>query len=297
MNAEGILVEKLFDRSVMSSFHGFWSVGVLVGSAVSALASHAGVDTRIQFAVEALVLRCGRRRNRAAANRGPGGHRRACAARLRAPDPARPGDRARRPLRRLRRAGRDRLVGVLYPQRARRVAERRIARGLCIRRGDGDGQTHGRPCDPQAGACPYRPSLRNVRVRRRHRGCAGARSRRRAPWLRATRDRRRRRRPARVRGRRPRGRPFPRAALPASRASPTRVASSHRGSSAASRRRRRSRRRSALSPLWWASLRWGQVCFARGNSPSRRASPSDSRHLTGPGQRCSLTSSFGACAR
>jgi fucose permease len=31
-------------------------VGVLVGSAVSALASHAGIDTRVQFAVEALVL-------------------------------------------------------------------------------------------------------------------------------------------------------------------------------------------------------------------------------------------------
>lgn len=56
MNAEGVLVEKLFGRSVMSSLHGFWSVGVLVGSAVSALASHAGIDTRLQFAVEALVL-------------------------------------------------------------------------------------------------------------------------------------------------------------------------------------------------------------------------------------------------
>jgi len=56
MNAEGVLVEKLFGRSVMSSFHGFWSVGVLIGSAVSALASHAGIDTRAQFAVEALML-------------------------------------------------------------------------------------------------------------------------------------------------------------------------------------------------------------------------------------------------
>jgi predicted MFS family arabinose efflux permease len=56
MNAEGVLVEKAFGRSVMSSFHGFWSVGVLVGSAVSALASHAGLDARPQFAVEALAL-------------------------------------------------------------------------------------------------------------------------------------------------------------------------------------------------------------------------------------------------
>ena len=56
MNAEGVLVEKLFGRSVMSSFHGFWSLGVLVGSAASALASHMGTDARLQFAVEAPAL-------------------------------------------------------------------------------------------------------------------------------------------------------------------------------------------------------------------------------------------------
>jgi len=56
MNAEGVLVEKVFGRSVMSSFHGFWSVGVLAGSAVSALSSHAGIGARPQFAVEALLL-------------------------------------------------------------------------------------------------------------------------------------------------------------------------------------------------------------------------------------------------
>jgi predicted MFS family arabinose efflux permease len=56
MNAEGVLVERLYGRSVMSSFHGFWSVGVLAGSALSALASHAGADVRLQFAVEAVAL-------------------------------------------------------------------------------------------------------------------------------------------------------------------------------------------------------------------------------------------------
>jgi predicted MFS family arabinose efflux permease len=58
MNAEGALVEKLLGRSVMSGFHGFWSVGVLAGSGLSALASHGGIDTRAQFAVEALCLAC-----------------------------------------------------------------------------------------------------------------------------------------------------------------------------------------------------------------------------------------------
>jgi predicted MFS family arabinose efflux permease len=56
MNAQGALVEKEFGRSVMSSFHGFWSFGVLAGSAGSALASHAGIDTRLQFVVVAIVL-------------------------------------------------------------------------------------------------------------------------------------------------------------------------------------------------------------------------------------------------
>jgi predicted MFS family arabinose efflux permease len=56
MNAQGALVEKTLRRSVMSSLHGFWSVGILVGSAVSALASHAGIDARLQFTIEAVTL-------------------------------------------------------------------------------------------------------------------------------------------------------------------------------------------------------------------------------------------------
>jgi predicted MFS family arabinose efflux permease len=56
MNAHGVLVENELGRSVMSSFHGFWSVGVLAGSAGSALASHAGLDTRVQFAIVSVVL-------------------------------------------------------------------------------------------------------------------------------------------------------------------------------------------------------------------------------------------------
>jgi predicted MFS family arabinose efflux permease len=56
MNAQGVLVEKELGRSVMSSFHGCWSAGVLAGSGVSAAASHAGVDARVQFAAVALAL-------------------------------------------------------------------------------------------------------------------------------------------------------------------------------------------------------------------------------------------------
>jgi hypothetical protein len=56
MNAQGVLVEKRFGRSVMSRFHGFWSAGVLTGSAGSALASRVGTDTRLQFGIVAAVL-------------------------------------------------------------------------------------------------------------------------------------------------------------------------------------------------------------------------------------------------
>jgi MFS family permease len=56
MNAQAALVERTFGRSVMSSFHGFWSIGLLFGSGGSALASHAAIDARLQFTVEAIVL-------------------------------------------------------------------------------------------------------------------------------------------------------------------------------------------------------------------------------------------------
>jgi MFS family permease len=56
MNTQGVMVEKALSTSVMSSLHGFWSVGVLVGSIASALAAHAGTGTRLQFAVTSLFL-------------------------------------------------------------------------------------------------------------------------------------------------------------------------------------------------------------------------------------------------
>jgi MFS family permease len=59
MNAQGVLVEKELGRSVMSSLHGFWSVGLLAGSVVSALASHAGADARLQFVVASILLGVG----------------------------------------------------------------------------------------------------------------------------------------------------------------------------------------------------------------------------------------------
>jgi MFS family permease len=56
MNAHAVLVEERYQRSVMSGFHGWWSVGGLVGSAVAAGAARAGVDARVHFAVTAAGL-------------------------------------------------------------------------------------------------------------------------------------------------------------------------------------------------------------------------------------------------
>jgi predicted MFS family arabinose efflux permease len=56
MNAHAVLVEERYGRSVMSSFHGFWSVGGLAGSAVAALAARQGIDGRIHFLITAVVL-------------------------------------------------------------------------------------------------------------------------------------------------------------------------------------------------------------------------------------------------
>lgn len=56
MNAQAVVIEERYGRSVMSSFHGFWSVGGLAGSAVAALAARAGLDARIHFLVTAVAL-------------------------------------------------------------------------------------------------------------------------------------------------------------------------------------------------------------------------------------------------
>ncbi|WP_213454434.1 MFS transporter [Rhizomonospora bruguierae] len=56
MNAQAVLVEKRYGRSVMSGLHGSWSLGGLVGSAVAAQAARAGLDARPHFLATAAVL-------------------------------------------------------------------------------------------------------------------------------------------------------------------------------------------------------------------------------------------------
>jgi MFS family permease len=56
MNANAVLVEERYERSVMSGFHGWWSVGGLAGSALAVLAAQAGLGAPLHFALTATLL-------------------------------------------------------------------------------------------------------------------------------------------------------------------------------------------------------------------------------------------------
>lgn len=55
MNAQAVEVEAAYRRPILSSFHGWWSVGGLLGSAVAALVA-GGVPVRTHFTVAGAVL-------------------------------------------------------------------------------------------------------------------------------------------------------------------------------------------------------------------------------------------------
>ncbi|KOU15098.1 transporter [Streptomyces sp. WM6372] len=56
MNALGVETENRLGRSIMSSLHGMWSVGALIGSAAGTVAAHAGADARLHHLVSSLAL-------------------------------------------------------------------------------------------------------------------------------------------------------------------------------------------------------------------------------------------------
>jgi predicted MFS family arabinose efflux permease len=56
MNAQAVVIEQGYGRSVMSAFHGCWSVGGLAGSAAAVLAARHQMDARVHFAATAVVL-------------------------------------------------------------------------------------------------------------------------------------------------------------------------------------------------------------------------------------------------
>lgn len=56
MNAVGVEVENRLNKSIMSSLHGMWSTGALIGSAAGTLAAHLGSDARLHHLLAAAVL-------------------------------------------------------------------------------------------------------------------------------------------------------------------------------------------------------------------------------------------------
>ncbi|MFJ4780143.1 MFS transporter [Streptomyces sp. NPDC088762] len=56
MNALGVETENRLRRSIMSSLHGMWSVGALLGSAAGTVAAHAGADARLHHLIAACAL-------------------------------------------------------------------------------------------------------------------------------------------------------------------------------------------------------------------------------------------------
>lgn len=56
MNAQGVVVEQRYGRSIMSGLHGLWSAGGLTASGIGALAASADIDARVHFTVMALLL-------------------------------------------------------------------------------------------------------------------------------------------------------------------------------------------------------------------------------------------------
>ncbi|MGK3111180.1 MFS transporter [Streptomyces sp. WAC05858] len=56
MNALGVEVETRLKRSIMSSLHGMWSLGVLLGSAAGTIAARADTDARLHLGIAAVIL-------------------------------------------------------------------------------------------------------------------------------------------------------------------------------------------------------------------------------------------------
>ena len=65
LNTQGIVIERLFGRTIMASFHGGWSLAACLGAVIGFFMIMAGVPTFIHFSVSALlillIILCGRR--------------------------------------------------------------------------------------------------------------------------------------------------------------------------------------------------------------------------------------------
>ena len=56
INSHAVALENLSNRRMMVTFHGMWSVGALIGGAISAIAIHLHISSRIQYLGVALII-------------------------------------------------------------------------------------------------------------------------------------------------------------------------------------------------------------------------------------------------
>src|SRR5207247_8512184 len=56
MNAHTVVVERGYGRPIMSSVHGLWSVGLLIGALAGAGAAGLDLDPRLHFGIVAVAL-------------------------------------------------------------------------------------------------------------------------------------------------------------------------------------------------------------------------------------------------
>jgi len=56
MNANGVVVQERYGRSIMSGLHGIWSVGGLIGSVAAGLAAGAGLDAPVHLLIVGIVM-------------------------------------------------------------------------------------------------------------------------------------------------------------------------------------------------------------------------------------------------
>jgi hypothetical protein len=55
-NAHSVEVQRLYDRSVLHGFHGWWSAGTMVGGIIATIAAATGVPVTIHFALAGLAI-------------------------------------------------------------------------------------------------------------------------------------------------------------------------------------------------------------------------------------------------
>jgi MFS family permease len=56
MNAQGVVVQGRYGRSIMSGLHGLWSIGGLTGAAVAGLAAHAGLGAPVHLLIVGIAI-------------------------------------------------------------------------------------------------------------------------------------------------------------------------------------------------------------------------------------------------